>query len=332
MPTFGSNSGSTQNVDIFPVDPSQIPALEQRQRNRNRIKVQREAGHIFAASKEKQVYIFNVSPWSHNQPTGSMGTFYIPALAEKDVLSTELLVAGPLIIPGLPSETIPIDDGRTGRRDYHTPMEGRPDAEDSGLHFAKEVCGAGGIGAQQESNLLMQGVFISKKRGYNRVPAIQNSRAWIREVVTHYGLNLGDFADYQVEEVAEKVHDQAGTVYKQFAASPFFAEWKEMVRAAQQEFRGKCERLCLTGNMAHSSRTFHNVNDPVLFKAAHFLGKTVVECPWLTNSGDSARNTACPECRSIIQNDAMICPTCTAQLVSDATLENARKLRREGKA
>lgn len=106
-------------------------------------------------SIKRQVYIFNVGPFSHVRYLGSVGTIRIPALKTSHCLTPDLLVADePVVIPGRPNEYYP----GVGRI-YHKP----PDNTPPGIHFALEVIGAH-RGRIVACDLRTEGVFISQIR------------------------------------------------------------------------------------------------------------------------------------------------------------------------
>jgi hypothetical protein len=121
-----------------------------------------ESEAIKRASVEKQVYIFNVGPIRFVQGCGSYGDVVIPALPERDCFGGT--VAGPVIIPGLPSECCKqyANDSEYFERIYHLPT-GSEYAHHPGLDFAMEVIGAARQTKQYyPGDLRRYGVFVSQ--------------------------------------------------------------------------------------------------------------------------------------------------------------------------
>lgn len=300
MPSFGASDSSVTGVYVAPQD------MQKHERLKNptyALSVPRESPYMREVNKKNASYIYNVSPYSHQQPSGSVGTFYVPGLAKDKVLKDDLLVAGPLVIPAHPSETIPRGDNRASR-EYYEPKEGMPNWEKPGFRFAMEIVGAGGLGAQVESNLTLQGVFVTELRGYNPVPAMpadlehggaqETLDKFNRETVQHYGLSLPRMEN--IEEVAEELHSQAAKVYGKFKASPFFKEWQQLVIAAQDTFREYARRKCEFANAMYGQNLFHQVRDEKLYELARYIGKTRAECPWLANAEGATNSKECWSC------------------------------------
>jgi hypothetical protein len=118
-----------------------------------------ETEEIKRESIDKQVFIFNVGPLSHARPMSSYGTITIPALEASSCLHSDLRVAGPVTIPGRPSECYPDPFSDKRRRLYHQPIDGTP----PGIDFALQVIGADRRGAMS-GDLRSEGVFISQVR------------------------------------------------------------------------------------------------------------------------------------------------------------------------
>jgi hypothetical protein len=118
-----------------------------------------ESEEIKRESIDKQVFIFNVGPLSHARPMSSYGTITIPALEASSCLHSDLRVAGPVTIPGRPSECYPDPFSEKWRRLYHQPIDGTP----PGIDFALQVIGADRRGAMS-GDLRSEGVFISQVR------------------------------------------------------------------------------------------------------------------------------------------------------------------------
>jgi hypothetical protein len=134
-----------------------------------------ESEEIKRESIDRQVFIFNVGPFSHARPMGSYGTVIIPALEVSACLHADLRVAGPVTIPGRPSECYPDPFSEKWRRLYHQPIDGTPPAVD----FALQVIGAGRRGAMS-GDLRSDGVFISQDRVPNE-KVIKRAQKRLRE-------------------------------------------------------------------------------------------------------------------------------------------------------
>ncbi len=160
MPDF---SGQGQgDIGIIPIqDQNHMRQIADYNRKRNSLNVPRQPVYITKASKENQVFVYNVGPWTYTQSAASMGEFFIPGLDEADCLGSDLKVSAPLIIPGLPSEPYPAEGSRA-IVNYHTPLETMPNADKAGLHFALELIGAGAM-QNNEANLSLRGVFVSEQ-------------------------------------------------------------------------------------------------------------------------------------------------------------------------
>ncbi len=120
-----------------------------------------ESEEIKRESIDRQVFIFNVGPFSHVREMGSYGIIRIPALEALACLHSDLRLAGPVIIPGPPSECYPDRFSEKWTRMYHQPIDGTP----PGIDFALNVIGAG-RGDAMSGDLRSEGVFITQ----NQVP------------------------------------------------------------------------------------------------------------------------------------------------------------------
>lgn len=186
MPAFGTPTTETGITPLYNADPKEMDA-HHRKLQRNRMLMPKEPAPITRQSIEGQVYIYNAGPFPFLQPMGSMGQFTIPHLAEdRVVLNTELNVAGPLIIPGLPKEPYPSEGMATIL--YHGPPENRGERSDNpGLDFAYEVIGKG-QGVNASANLEPYGVFVSLQREQSKPEKGATAEAhaahqrWVKDV------------------------------------------------------------------------------------------------------------------------------------------------------
>ncbi len=124
---------------------------------------------------DRQVFIFNVGPFSYAREMGSYGTIRIPALEASACLHSDLRVAGPVIIPGRPSECYPDPLGEKWRRMYHLSIDGKP----PGIDFALQVIGAGRRDVMS-GDLRSEGVFISQDKVPNE-KVIRRAQRRLRE-------------------------------------------------------------------------------------------------------------------------------------------------------
>lgn len=111
-------------------------------------------------SAKLQVYIFNAGPFRQVIDMGSYGSKTLPALDKSDCLTTDMKVAGPIIIPGLPSECVDRNDNEWVRQ-YHKPEAQFED--NPGMDFALRVV---------EKSLRAVGVFVSQ----NSIPLNEEVR------------------------------------------------------------------------------------------------------------------------------------------------------------
>jgi hypothetical protein len=99
-------------------------------------------------SKENTVHIYSVGPWSHTRDLGSAGSFRVPACeADKEY-------AGPLSIPGIVNELIPVD----GQFELRQEPGG-------GEYLAQQVIGVGPH-LPPSNSFARYGIFIGKVRGF----------------------------------------------------------------------------------------------------------------------------------------------------------------------
>ena len=134
-----------------------------------------ESEEIKRESIDRQVFIFNVGPFSHVREMRSYGAVRIPALEESACLHSDLRVAGPVVIPGRPSECYPDPFSEKWRRMYHQPIDGTP----PGIDFALKVIGAGRRGVMS-GDLRSEGVFISQDQVPNE-KVIRRAQRRLRE-------------------------------------------------------------------------------------------------------------------------------------------------------
>jgi hypothetical protein len=156
---------------------------------------------IRVVSEKQQVYIFSVCPIPFIQAMGSYGSFSIPALPENECFSGQ--VAGPVVIPGLPSECILAygpDGAKHFNRIYHLPIgTKRP----PGIDFALEVIGEGRF-ASRSAGLRRFGVFISTERN-PRPEIIKRAEDRLRKTAERILVDM----DWQVEAAAKCGHGWA---------------------------------------------------------------------------------------------------------------------------
>lgn len=163
MPAFGAVE--TQNipggVGIVPVNRESQAQFEQfhRQMQLDRVKVKSEPTAVTKLSAQTQVYIYSVGAWAQPVSLASLGTHTIPGIPEDNCLVPgDLTVSKVLVVPGIPSEIYPVDDG--GRHIYHQPKDIDPLADHTGLHLAMEIIGAGSK-SKVDSDLRPWGCFVS---------------------------------------------------------------------------------------------------------------------------------------------------------------------------
>lgn len=106
-----------------------------------------------AAAMKQRVYIFNVGPWEHHAPMGTMGTFIIPACPEGQEYSAPVAFRGEPGIPALIPETV-VDavEGYTVTYKWDFSTEGDRVARDIVRMFEKKgvFLAAGPVPTEQE--------------------------------------------------------------------------------------------------------------------------------------------------------------------------------------
>lgn len=94
-------------------------------------------------SDENKVYIYSVNPQMFIRYQGGMGTFVIRGRAEGERYSE------PCVIPGISTETNPVDAGKMTLREY------------DGLMVARDILGTGAF-RDPSDDLTKRGVFLSR--------------------------------------------------------------------------------------------------------------------------------------------------------------------------
>lgn len=258
--------------------------------------------HILEESQKHNYFIYNVGPWAYNQPTGSMGSKYIPALEESMCLAPEHRVAGPLVISGQPYETYP-GDGHQRIIWHKSRAHGRNRKEWEGFDFAQNVCGVG-HGLPLGQNLLLRGVFISKI-----ADAFDGGSSARGEQLTGYR--------------APAKPESKGSALDRYNA--FLAEVIEAERALKKH----CAEICVEANGWYNSKQFEAHRSDNLFQAFRIIKGTTAEFPWAAGTGDSMlANTACGFCGSTIKGGVAKCPVCHEQLITNAEMEARRAVAR----
>lgn len=136
-------SASDTGLGTFVAPRSAAGAVAERQKSLNTRYVPPQMESVERLSKETQVYIFNVGPWSHDQRTGA-GRFQIPACEEGKQYSE------PVIIPGIFSHLYPQDEKSMRRID------------EDGYAVALDVVGIG-VGLAPTNALTRYGVAICRQ-------------------------------------------------------------------------------------------------------------------------------------------------------------------------
>lgn len=271
--------------------------------------VDEELEQVRELSVEKQVYIYSVGAWQQQvDGLGSMGQRVIVALPKEKVLQrNDLSVAGPLIIPGLPSETSPTGDNQT-KRIYHKPKKSDPFSRHTGLHFAMEIVGCGPKSPEQ-NDLRSYGVFISLIPEQPR-PA-ENA----------------DRRPYQQWKAKAKAWTLPPRELWGFL-------WEDSVLTAQKAFRSKLMKIIGKANQAHKRGDFDKLyrntageSDDQLYMIADILGLTKAECPWLENVSAEAAAVQCIACDAPLAASAIRCNKCGAKQVSDEEYDAELKRR-----
>ncbi len=121
------------------------------------------------------VHVYNVSPWKHESPQGSLGTFFIPACPK----GQEFARMKP--IPGIVYEVMPNNADMASLR-LETGNEARGGSS-GGRYIAEQILGSG---AHQDArgSLVRRGVFIGSEVGPNANPTKQElakARATLNE-------------------------------------------------------------------------------------------------------------------------------------------------------
>ena len=135
----------------FPITADQAGrAVQQFVRGQNRSRVMPQSPPMLQQfSKDNTVHIWNVGPWDHIRELGSAGVFRIAACPEGQEF------AGPLSIPGLVEEPIPVDE-------QHFELRQEPGG---GRYIAEQIIGVGMMLRKQDA-LTHFGVFIGEVMGF----------------------------------------------------------------------------------------------------------------------------------------------------------------------
>ncbi len=247
------------------VDPGAMERHHQ-SKERARIIVPSESKPLRELNEKEQVYIYNAGPWPSLRTLGSYGQLYIQGLDEAKVFDG-LAVAGPLVIPGLPSECYPREG--MAERQYHTPPETMGEDLRPGYHFALEVIGRGRM-VNSSSDLTPEGIFISLQPEQKRP-------------------NPDTLKAGKVPEA-------------QLAA---WKRWESDVKEAQRRLRETCSKMCQDANVEWGRGKFADVRTDKLYQAARLIKGSELQYGWLKDTGDKAENMAllikqmalkCPHC------------------------------------
>ncbi len=165
---------------VYVDSQEEADAFLQKFRERNAARIPPEDPEIIAKSKREQVYIYNVGPKTFDLEMGSYGSKTIPALPLAKCLNGNDL-AGPVIIPGCPSECYPApyeegedeegkdDTPKEWIRTYYAPAKWGV-SRNAGLYLAMEIT----------RNLDQWGVFISTEETPS-AKQIQRAQDLLRE-------------------------------------------------------------------------------------------------------------------------------------------------------
>lgn len=251
--------------------------------------VEPEQAMIKNLSEQQSWFIYNVSPWRYAQSMGSLGSMVIPGLDEALLLGDkgtehEFAVAGPLVIPGMPSETYPNE--RKADRTYFQWWE-----KDPGYKLALAVCDAGDSN-KAEDDLRRRGVFVS-------------------QIAERY---RGDKGELLYRAPSKPVKGDSQEKHQQWAT--FCAQ----VKVAQKALREHCEHLCGYARRQASEKKEFNINERH-FQAAHMLHKTTAQESWLAGSSEATTKEPCAFCGEPVKSGAAFCPSCRQQIVSDQQLQ-----------
>lgn len=130
------------------------PMIQQFMRGQNQSrKVPTLPANLAAFSRENTVHIYSVSPWVHTRELGSAGTF---TFAKCD---PEKAYAGPVSIPGIVVETVPIDEQK-----FELRQEAGDGIDSGGMYIARQILGEGAH-LQPANSFRKYGVFIGKQIG-----------------------------------------------------------------------------------------------------------------------------------------------------------------------
>ena len=160
----------------FPISAREAMAgLQQLQKAMNKSRVIPETPAMLKEfSRENTVHIWNIGPWDHIRECGSAGTFRVPKCEKGEAYG------GPLSIPGLVEELIPVDE-------QHFELRQEPGG---GRYLAEQIIGLGMMLRRQDA-LVKYGVFISEEIGFlpdgKPKPPAQKELAAAREaLLKHY--------------------------------------------------------------------------------------------------------------------------------------------------
>lgn len=305
MPSFG-----VELPGIGAVLPGNNATLE-RHRSMERAKMSkaRQPG-IMRASRELQVYIYNVGPFSRKMELGSPGVVILPALDEKKVLQ-ELSVAGPLIRQGFPAEPYP-GEPRNQWIEHEPGVHLNWRDEDGEMFVLNERPGIDEalriIGGHEQSpnpvycaSPYQMGCFVSvipeqsEPKG-PKEPGDKSPRSAVRE------------------------YEKAMVQYEEDVR--FWLKWEVSVKAAQSRFTDFAMRRGEEQCFAYSNGTY--IRDEELYVLSRIFHKTEKDWNFLAGTSANVKTKSCWSCGRAVQADIPKCQ-CGELQISQAEYDARRK-------
>lgn len=307
MPNFGQQGGA---MGAFQMRGNIDDLLERkRQFEREQMNFQGLPDSVMEASDLNTVFIYNVGLWAWPVELASHGTRVIPALDEALVLNGEHHVSSPMLVEGVPFEPYPAEGGARVLYEKAPPNTIGPDGKKvkDGVNFAREILGLGRQ-VNPTAKLTNWGCFISTKRlGPKPIEPF--------ELVNSDGKADGRKDAAQREKRA-----------KYEAELRDYNEGLKLIIAAEDALRKQCNEDCTHANTEHTFKRLTPTEK--LFQEARLIGKTPLDCPWLTTTSEELNNVPCIECARQIAAIALRCGFCGQQQVSDERLGVEREKRR----
>ena len=298
MPNFTNEAQGLGMVNLGDLDS--LRAAQRHMKESQRLKIPDIPELMGEISAQRRIFLWNVGIWAYDQPMGSIGNFYIPALREADCFKGNA-VRCLRPVEGIPMEYYPAERGQDAKVLFHNPVKHRASSKfGPGADLALQILQAANpagidlIGRQvfneNDQDLRLRGCFVSRFEAAPEKP----------------------------QKGADKALWDA------------WREWEGQVSNAEQRFREYCAFRCDIAKDFYNKNQFATVRSDDLFACARLMGYTEAEHPWIGATGITAKTAACIACSKPLRVDALRCPECGEKQFSDEVYEQKLKARREG--